>query len=102
MSNTYDIGDRVTLYMTTPFQDADGTVFNPPVVNAKVTPPSDVSVTYVYGVDDELTRIDTGDYECEFDVDSSGWWRYRIEGETAEGENRGADEGSFYVIASQI
>ena len=102
MENVYDTGDRVTLYMTTPFQDADGTVFDPPVVNVKVTPPSGTTVTYVYGVDDEVTRNDTGDYECSFDVDSAEWWHYRIEGETVAGENRGADEGSFYVIASQI
>lgn len=97
MSNRYDVGDRVVLSTSTPFQDASGVAFDPDVVRFRVKPPGGAAVTYVYGTDDEVARAGTGDYTCTIDVEAAGDWNYRVEGETSDGENRGADEKYFAV-----
>ena len=101
--NSYDLGDRIEIYNTaTPFQNAAGTAFDPNIVRFKVKNPAGTTTTYTYGVDAQVTKNATGDYTCTIDVDSSGSWYYRIEGEQTGGENRGADEGSFYVKGTAV
>lgn len=98
MTNEYDVGDRIKLSTSTAFADSAGTAFDPDVVRFKVRDPAGTTTTYVYGTDANVTKVATGDYECEVDVDTAGMWLYRIEGEQSSGENRGADEGRFVVI----
>ena len=101
-TNTYDPGDRVDLSTSTVFQDSDGTAFDPDVVTFIVNEPGVTSVEYVYGTDPEVVKNDTGDYTCTIDVETIGWWYYRIQGETSGGQNRGAAEGSFNVRESRV
>ena len=100
--NVYHVGDRVDIQTSTPFQDADGTAFDPDVVTFWVTVPGSDPEDYIYLTDDEVTRIDTGDYMCSIDVDVAGDYQYAILAETSTGENRGADQGVFTVMASNI
>jgi hypothetical protein len=102
MANTYDTGDRIEITTSTVFQDSDGSAFDPDVVTFTVKEPGAASEEYVYNTDAEVTRNGTGDYTCTIDVDTSGRWYYRIEGETSGSENRGADEGTFYVRPSGV
>lgn len=102
MTNKYDKGDRVVISTSTVFQDDEGTAFDPDVVRFRVKPPGSAAVTYVYGTDSEVTKTATGDYTLTIDVETVGDWYYRIEGETSGGENRGADEGRFNVVASEF
>ena len=95
--NTYEIGDRVRIRTSTPFQDAAGTAFDPDVVTFEVRSPGGSTVSYVYGTDDEVTKIATGDYACDVDVEAAGGWYYHVRGETDEDQNRGADQGWFGV-----
>lgn len=97
MSNRYDVGDRVVLSTSTPFQDASGVAFDPDVVRFKVKPPSGETVVFVYGEATNVVKVATGDYTCTIDVDEVGDWSYRVEGETSGQENRGADEKYFAV-----
>lgn len=98
-NNTYEVGDRVRIQTSTPFQDADETAFDPEVVTFEVKDPAGTTTAYVYLTDDEVSKIATGDYACDIDVDAAGTWRYYVLGEQSDGENRGADQGSFYVKA---
>lgn len=97
-----DRGDRVEITTGTPFKDSAGTAFDPDVVRFRVRNPAGTVTTYVYGTDSEVTRTTTGDYKLTIDVDSSGNWYCRVEGETSAGENRGADEIYFTVKSSKI
>lgn len=98
MSNTYEIGDRVRIRTTTPFQSAAGVAFDPDVVEFEVKEPGEATVTYVYGTDANVTRLATGDFACDVDVDTAGTWYYHVTGETSGEENRGADQGHFSVV----
>lgn len=102
MTNKYDAGDRIEITTSTPFQNAAGTAFDPDVVRFKVKAPGVTAVTYTYGTDDEVTQNATGDYSCTIDVETAGDWYYRIEGETSDEVNRGADEGKFTVVATEL
>lgn len=96
-TNSYEIGDRVRLRTSTPFQDSSAVAFDPTVVKFEVKAPDVATVTYTYGTSSNVSKIATGDYACDIDVDGAGVWSYYIIGETAGGENRGADQGSFFV-----
>lgn len=95
-TNTYEVGDRVRVRTSTPFQDAAGAAFDPDVVTFEVKDPAGTTVDYIYGTDDEVSKIATGDYACDVDVDTAGVWYYYVSGMSGS-ENRGAHQGSFYV-----
>lgn len=97
MANTYEVGDRVRIRTSTPFQDINGTAFDPASVKFEVKAPDVATVIYTYNVSSNVAKIATGDYACDIDVDTAGVWHYYIIGETAGGENRGADQGYFVV-----
>lgn len=97
MSNTYEIGDRVRIRTSTPFQDSSAVAFDPAVVKFEVKAPGVATVTYTYGSSANVSKIATGDYACDIDTDTAGTWDYYIIGETAGGENRGASQGTFFV-----
>ncbi len=101
MSNTYDTGDVVEINTSTVFQDSGGTPFDPDVVTFTINEPRAASVNYVLA-DPEVVKNGTGDYTCTIDVDTPGSWYYRIFGEQSGGENRGADEGEFLVVQSNV
>ena len=102
MANEYTRGNLIRLRTSTPFTDDDGVIFDPSIVRVIINPPSGVQVTYVYGTDDEVTRLATGDYETLVEGNTSGRWGYRIEGEDVSGQNRGAYEDWFYVTESDF
>jgi len=94
---SYELGDRVRLRTATPFQDVNETAFDPDVVTFQVQSPGDITVSYVYNTNAEVTKLATGDYACDVDVETAGTWEYYVKGETSGGENRGADQGRFLV-----
>jgi hypothetical protein len=100
--NWYDVGDRVRLYTSTPFQDAAGAAFDPDVVTVLVKDPAGTVTSYVYDTDPEVVRLDTGEYELEIDAESAGQYSYRFQGETDGDANQGAGEGSFAVRRPRV
>lgn len=96
-NNLYEIGDRVRIRTTTPFQDTSEVAFDPQVVKFQVKEPGQDTVTYTYGSAANVTKLATGDYACDVDVNTKGTWLYHIIGEQATGENRGGDQGKFQV-----
>ncbi|NJN54490.1 MAG: hypothetical protein HC804_06895 [Anaerolineae bacterium] len=102
MINTYEIGDRVRISTATPFQSTAGVAFDPDVVTFEVKEPGQDTVAYVYGTDDNVTKLATGDYACDVDVDTPGTWYYHITGEADDGENSGADQGYFSVLRKVV
>jgi len=97
MANTYEQGDRIRISTSTPFQDAAGVDTDPNTVTFEVKNPAGTTTSYVYGTDSNVTKAATGDYDCDIDVEAAGIWYYYIKGESSGGENRGADQGYFYV-----
>lgn len=97
MANTYEVGDRIRISTSTPFQDIDAVDIDPDVVTFTVKNPNGTSTDYIYGTDGEVTKAGTGDYDCDIDVDIAGRWYYYIIGETSGGVNRGAHQGYFDV-----
>lgn len=101
--NVYDIGDTVKIYTSTPFTDNDtDAAMDPNTVNFKVREPDGTTTTYEYGVDGEVVKNATGDYEMIVKPDSAGTWRYRIEGLNASGAAISAQEGSFEVNVQRV
>lgn len=103
MTNSYEVGDRVRLPLSTPFQTNESTpvAFDPDVVTFEVKAPGVAVATYVYDADANVVRLATGDYVCYVDVDVPGTWYYYVAGEQNDGENRGAAQGSFYVVRKE-
>lgn len=80
------------------FQTRDGDDVDPDTVTLKLFSPSQTETSYVYQTDDELVRVDTGDYYIDVTPDESGRWFYRWE---TTGANKTIGlEGSFVVKAS--
>ena len=101
--NTYDVGDTVKLYTSTPFTDNDtDEALDPDTVNFLVREPGGTTTTYVYGTDTEVVRNGTGDFEMIVRPDAAGVWRYRIEGLNASGDAISAQEGSFEVNVQRV
>lgn len=99
--NIYQVGDRVRIETgdgatRTPFQDVSGTAFDPEVVKFEVKAPDLATVTYTYPTA-AITKLATGDYACDIDVNVDGNWYYHIIGEQNDGENRGGYQGYFKV-----
>lgn len=99
--NMYEVGDRVRLRTSTPFQDGEGEAFDPQVVYFEVKEPGEETATYTYDEHDNVSRLAAGDYACDVDVNTAGVWKYHIIGEQDDGENRGADQGSFRVVTKR-
>lgn len=105
MTNYYEIGERVRIRTNKPFQDtATATPFDPDVVRFEVKTPGGATASYVYDQDDPqnqnaaITKLATGDYACDVDVDVGGRFPYYLIGEMDDGENRGAAQGLFEVL----
>lgn len=98
----YDVGDRVRIYTSSAFSDEDGTAVDPDIVTFVVEDPSYNEVSYIYGVDADVSRDGVGLYSLYVNVDEAGIWKYRIEALNASGDYMGADEGSFVTRESRI
>ena len=99
---SYDLGDRVKVYTSTPFATAAGVDIDPTTVTITIKTPAGVSTAYVYITDPEVVRVTTGDYYMLLNASQEGEWPYRIAGLDALGNYMGADEGSFMVHQSEV
>lgn len=89
---------NTTVRIAVNFQDDDGTDVDPSGVTFSLYSPSATQTDYTYGTDDELIRLDTGDYVIDVVPDESGRWHYRW---VSTGTGTAiAMEGSFLVQAS--
>lgn len=95
--NTYDIGDSIRCTIT--FATIAGVPTDPTTVTFIYRDPSGTETTWVFGVDVELVKDDTGDYHADVPIDDDGLWYYRWTGTGAL--IAGADHG-FYVRKSEI
>lgn len=82
---------------------SDGALVDPVTLRVKVRNPRLEITTYVYGVDAEITRPSTGEYEISILLDKPGEWLIRFEGndsnETSEQTTLGVDGSAFYDSA---
>ncbi len=85
--------------LTINIADTDCVDFDPTGVSIKVMKPNGDTNTYTFGTDDELQKVNTGDYQCDFTLTHSGRWHYRW---ITTGTNPVTDEGSFVVQMSPI
>ena len=76
--HTYDIGDLVILRNGT-FLNSESVATDPPLVNVKVQDPNFVDVTYTFGMDAQVEKLDTGVYRCTIKPLIPGMWHYRWE-----------------------
>ena len=95
--NTYDIGDSIRCTIT--FATTAGVPTDPTTVTFKYRDPSGNEVTWVFGVDPEVIKDDTGDYHADVTLDEDGLWYYRWEG---TGALIGAAEHGWYARRSEI
>lgn len=87
-----------TVPLTMKYADSSGADVDPAGLTLDVISPSRVQATYTYGTDDELERVDAGDYYCEVIPNESGRWFYRW---TSTGIGTSSvREGSFVVMVS--
>jgi hypothetical protein len=92
--NQYDYLDRVIV--SGEFA-VDGELRDPDEVTCYLKTPAKEVLTFVFGVDPNVTRVGQGLFECYHDVDQAGRWEYRWYG---TGGVFGAGEGSFDVRQS--
>lgn len=82
---------------------SDRTLVDPTTMRVKVRNPRLEITTYVYGVDAEITKLGTGEYEVSILLDKPGEWLVRFEGndsnETSEQTTLFADGSDFYNSA---
>ena len=99
MANIYDQDDPIKIYTSSTFQTAAGTAFDPDEVYVEVKGPSGTTTTYQYGVDAELTKNGTGDYQLVLDdaQKADGVWHYYIYGRMTAGTIRGGSKSYFTV-----
>lgn len=77
------------------FQDENRSDIDPTTVTLRIKSPCGTEYIYVYETDDELIRVNTGDYYVAFEPDMSGRWFYRWE---TTGTNMAtAIQGNFLV-----
>lgn len=93
MLNAYERGNIVEVLATF---TVGGVATDPTVVTLTVIKGDAAPVDYVYGIDPEVIKLDTGKYQglIEIDGDGPAFWQYRMEG-TAPAE--GAKRGEFRV-----
>ena len=100
---TYNLGDRVKVYTSTPFYDVAGEVdIDPTTVTFTITTPAGVSTAYVYGVDAIVLRAATGDYSMLLNANAAGEWHYKGTGVDASGNYMGASRGLFTVLPARV
>ena len=98
MAYTYDTGDVVRC--TAVFTDAAGSGVNPTTVTFTFRDPAGTVVSYVYGVDPEVVRPETGTFYIDVPVeDQDGVWHIRCVG---TGDNAAAGESHFIVRPSRF
>lgn len=68
-----------TMTLTAQFTDDSGVLSNPTTVVFKTYGPDKRIKTYTYGVDSNMTRPSTGNYQATFVPDQGGRWRIRWE-----------------------
>ena len=96
MTNTYDVGDKVTITGT--FKQS-GSETDPAAVHGHFKGPSDSAQTdYIYGTDAELTKSSTGVYTFDISIDEKGEWWYRMD----DNDTNVATEGFFFVRDPQF
>ena len=83
------------LRLTANFTDDDGTDTDPDTVTLTAMSPSGGAVTYTYLADDNLSRLDAGDFYCDITPNESGRWFWRWAA-TGDGTTV-AHEGNFIV-----
>ena len=74
-------------------EDEAGNDYDPTTVTLKTLDPFGAMLSYVYGTDNEIGRVDSGNYTGDITPDSAGRWRYRWE--TTGGVV--VEEGDFLV-----
>ena len=79
------------------FTDDAGVVQNPLFVIFKTFSPCGTETKYTYGIDPEITRPSTGNYQADILPDEGGRWRVRWE---ASGVTNMATEDDFIVKVS--
>lgn len=95
--HSYDIGGAIRCTVT--FATTAGVPTDPTTVTFIYRDPSGNETTWVFGVDPEVIKDDTGDYHADVPLDESGLWYYRWEG---SGVLIAAAEHGFYGIKSEI
>lgn len=75
MVNTYDIGERVKITATFKQNNENG---DPAVVRFIYKNPDDVVTTVTYP-DPKITKVSTGVYSLELELNASGFWYYRVD-----------------------
>ena len=94
MTDTYDVGDQVTLQAT--FRNTAGVLTNPTTTTLKYKDPSG-NVTTVN--DGDITSVSTGVKSYNVIIDEAGQWWYRFSG---AGAVVAAEEQSFNVRPQQV
>lgn len=89
---------NTTVRLAVNFQDDNATDVDPATVTLKVMSPGGTLTSYLYGTDDEVVRIDTGDYYVDYVPAESGRWHYRWS--STGSATSIAIEGTFVVQAS--
>lgn len=93
-----------TVRITGKFLDQDDADTDPTVsIVFKLLSPCGVETSYTYLTDDEVQKVDTGDYTADIRPTEGGRWRYRWE--AVSGTDPiiyVAGEGSFVVQASDF
>lgn len=84
--------------LTARLQDDAGNTYDPTTVTLKTKDPWGIEASYVYGTDDEITRISAGLYAGDVTPDKAGNWAYRWE--TTGGVI--AFEGEFLIQRSRF
>lgn len=94
----YQQGTAVTLGPATFLIGSTPT--DPTSVTFRLREPDDTLVTYVYGVDDNVTKLSDGVYECDLGIPAqAGEYHYDAVG---TGTVEVTLPGDFYVIASSV
>jgi len=93
------IEPQTTVRIPGRFRDNDGTLVDPTEVVFRTYSPTGTETTFTFGTDDEIEKIDTGIYACDFAVgDDAGRWSWRWE--VTDGFTLAAARGTFVVQSS--
>lgn len=97
MSGTYTLGTEVTLFGS--FLDEDGSPADPGGVTFTIELPDESTEVFVFGVDAEVTKTSTGNYELAYVPPASGTYNYKI---TGTDPVVAVHEGTFTVLRSAL
>jgi hypothetical protein len=93
------IEPQTTVRIPGRFRDFDGVLIDPTGLVFRTFAPDGTETTYTFGTDDEIEKIDTGVYACDFAVgDNAGRWSWRWE--ATDGFVLATTRGTFVVQAS--